>query len=226
MKKHIRYIIDSITCHFSSSFQFSPKTKSKWLRYSIDSSNIVELNECQVSHCSFNIHGVGNRIIIDNGANVCYCGFNITGNNNTIQLDGCTGIMSLTLRGDRHNVTIGKDTSMESVYMICMGQNNRITIGEDCMFSGGIELWNSDTHLITDLDGNPTNPSKPITIGNHVWIGKNVKILKGVTIGDNSIIGMDTVVTRNVPVHSIAAGNPARVVREGNADWCKGFIKI
>ena len=105
-----------------------------------------------------------------------------------------------------------------------MSDGNAITIGEDCMFSGDVEIWNSDTHLITDIEGNPLNHKPaPIHIGNHVWLGKHAKILKGVSIGNNSIIGMSSVVTKNVPNNSIAAGNPARVVRDG-ISWKKGFI--
>jgi len=52
-----------------------------------------------------------------------------------------------------------------------------------------------------------------VTIGNNVWIGGNVTILPGVTIGDNCTIGAGSVVTRDIPDNSVAAGNPARVIR-------------
>ena len=48
-------------------------------------------------------------------------------------------------------------------------------------------------------------------IGNHVWIGKRAIILKGVTIGDGSIVGMGAVVTKDVPSNSLAVGNPAKI---------------
>lgn len=53
----------------------------------------------------------------------------------------------------------------------------------------------------------------PVTIGNSVWIGCNVSILPGVTIGDNCTIGAGSVVTRDIPANSLAAGNPCRVIR-------------
>lgn len=55
--------------------------------------------------------------------------------------------------------------------------------------------------------------------------GKYSKVLKGVTIGDNSVIGMGTIVTHDVPVNCIVAGNPAKVVKTG-VTWHHGFIEI
>ena len=52
-----------------------------------------------------------------------------------------------------------------------------------------------------------------MTIGNYVWVGENSRICKGVTIGDNAIIAANSVVTKDVPANSIAAGNPARIVK-------------
>ena len=54
----------------------------------------------------------------------------------------------------------------------------------------------------------------PITVGNNVWIGTNVSVLPGVTIGDNCMIGAGSVVNRNIPSNVVAAGNPCRVLRK------------
>ena len=55
--------------------------------------------------------------------------------------------------------------------------------------------------------------SKPIRIGENVWIGENVRICKGVTIGNNAVIAACSVVTKDVPANAIAAGNPAKIVK-------------
>lgn len=107
----------------------------------------------------------------------------------------------------------------------CMGRNNFIRIGDDCMLSENIDIWNTDSHHIINENGNVINKNKPIIIGNHVWIGKNCSILKGVIVGDNSIIGMSSVVTKNVDKNSIYVGNPAKKVKEG-INWTRDYLII
>jgi hypothetical protein len=68
--------------------------------------------------------------------------------------------------------------------------------------------------------------SRPITIGNNVWIGMNSVILPGVSIGDNAVIGAGSVVHGDVPPHALAAGNPCRVVREHREREWHGFQVI
>jgi acetyltransferase-like isoleucine patch superfamily enzyme len=63
------------------------------------------------------------------------------------------------------------------------------------------------------LEPAPLEQDEPVTIGRNVWVGMNSIILKGVAIGDNSIIGAGSVVTKSVPENVLAAGNPARVLK-------------
>lgn len=65
---------------------------------------------------------------------------------------------------------------------------------------------------------NCINLSKPIYIKDNVWIGTGATILKGVTVSEGAIIGADSLVTKDVPAHSIVAGNPAKVIRK-NVLW-------
>ena len=75
-------------------------------------------------------------------------------------------------------------------------------------------IWKNDRDmvLLSYIKGEPNHP-KDIILGNHVWIGKNATILKGVTIGHDSIIAMGSVVTKSCEPNSIRAGNPAKVVK-------------
>ena len=76
----------------------------------------------------------------------------------------------------------------------------------------------SATHGIDRLDMpmrvQPIPPRRPITIGNDVWIGARVIILPGVTVGNHTVIGAGSVVTKDVPNYAIVGGNPARVIRD------------
>lgn len=90
-----------------------------------------------------------------------------------------------------------------------------ITIGLGVAISENLSIWDSDVHTIK---GKENQMAQPITIGNHVWIGTNVTILKGVTIGDGAIIAAGSVVTGAIPAKCMAAGIPAKVIKE-NVEW-------
>lgn len=92
-----------------------------------------------------------------------------------------------------------------------------ITIGDYCAISDNVQILDSDFHAIT-YDGKTSTMSKPVNIGNHVWIGRSAIILKGVTIGDGAIIGAGSVVTRDIPPRCLAVGNPARVIKK-DVEW-------
>lgn len=111
----------------------------------------------------------------------------------------------------------------------CMGLNARITIGRNSGFSGvvigsfseiiiGNNIKCGANTLITDGDWHPEDARcpdpKPVYIEDNVWIGEGVKILKGVRIGINSVIGAGSVVTKDIPDNVIAAGNPCKVIRK------------
>ena len=95
---------------------------------------------------------------------------------------------------------------------------NSITIGDDCAIASDVLIQDTDFHTILDEKGNEKPVSKPVVIGNHVWICAKATILKGVTIGDGAIIAAGAVVTKDVPARCVVAGNPAKVVRE-NVIW-------
>ena len=84
-----------------------------------------------------------------------------------------------------------------------------VTIGRNVIISENVTIWDSDAHHIV---GRPRGP-QPIIIGDHVWIGLNATILKGVTIGDGAVIAAGALVNRNVPPRMLVAGVPARPVR-------------
>lgn len=91
--------------------------------------------------------------------------------------------------------------------------SEEITIGSNTMIASGCYISDSDWHDTYDRTAE-LEKHRPIRIGENVWLGVRVIVGKGVTIGDNSIVGAGAVVTQDIPANCIAAGNPARVVRE------------
>jgi len=90
-----------------------------------------------------------------------------------------------------------------------------ITIGYGVAISENVTIWDSDAHAIV---GKEDTMTQHITIGNQVWIGANVTILKGVTIGDGAIVAAGSVVTTSILPNCLAAGIPAKVIKE-NVYW-------
>lgn len=112
-------------------------------------------------------------------------------------------------------LTLGRNSYMNESLIQCA---NSITIGDNCAIAGDVLIQDTDFHPILDENGNPKPVSKPIVIGDKVWICAKATILKGVTIGDGAIVAAGAVVTKDVPARCVVAGNPAKVVRE-NIIW-------
>lgn len=107
-------------------------------------------------------------------------------------------------------------------------ENAEINIGDNCGFSGvsiiskykvtiGNHVNIGANSAIGDCDDHPdlykTKPA-PVFIKDNVWIGMNVIILKGVTIGENTVIGAGSIVTKDIPANVVAAGNPCKVIKQ------------
>lgn len=105
-----------------------------------------------------------------------------------------------------------------SIHIACI-EGRTVNVGERCLFSNDIVLRTGDSHSVLSLDGMRINPAADVYLGNHVWVGQRVIILKGSHIGDESILGTGAVVTgKKFKNNVIIAGNPARVIKE-NVTW-------
>ena len=89
-----------------------------------------------------------------------------------------------------------------------------ITIGNNVMFGPKVALYAVNHPIEPEIRATNWDYPEPITIGNDVWIGGSVVVCPGVTIGDNTVIGAGSVVTKDIPANVVAVGNPCRVLRE------------
>jgi acetyltransferase-like isoleucine patch superfamily enzyme len=107
------------------------------------------------------------------------------------------------------NITLGKRIFMNSG---CKFQDQGgVVIGDECLIGHNTVITTLNHDLAPSRRGD-MHPA-PVILGRNVWIGSNVTVLPGVTIGDNAVIGAASVVTKDVPANTVAIGSPARVVR-------------
>lgn len=173
--------------------------------------------------CRIQFFGDDNLIEIAPGAKVTNLEITVLGSRNQILvgadvvfLDGAVWCSS-----DDGVIRIGEQTTISEASLTLTEPGMSITIGRDCLLSWKINLRCGDGHPIVDqTTGEIINAARPIILGDHVWVAAHVEVLKGVTIGDHSVIGTHSVVTHDVPAHAIAVGVPARVRRE-NITWLR-----
>ncbi|MGM1049069.1 MAG: sugar O-acetyltransferase [Bacillota bacterium] len=110
-----------------------------------------------------------------------------------------------------YNISIGEQ--FYSNYNFTVLDCNRVTIGDHVFIGPNVSIFTAGHAIDPEMRAAEVEFAYPIHIGNRVWIGGGAIINPGVTIGDNSIIGSGSVVTKDIPANVIAAGNPCRVIR-------------
>ncbi len=121
---------------------------------------------------------------------------------------------------DEPRLVIGNRVDIGNLVVFLV--NKEIVIEDDVNVASGVRFMDSDAHprdaadRIADLPPKPEE-IKPIRVCKNAWIGQNAFILKGVTIGEGAVVGVNSVVVTDVPAYSVAMGNPARVVMKNLA---------
>lgn len=181
--------------------------------------NSILLNDVFLSHVIFDINGSNNSIVIGDGARISGLRIRMRGDNHQLTIgSGCRFHQGGVLWFEDSNcsLSIGDNTSVVEACIAVTEPYSRIDIGKDCLLAYDIDIRCGDSHSIIDLASNTrVNLAKDIKIDNHVWIAAHVQILKGVTIGSSSVIGAGSVVTKSLASNVVAAGVPAKVIREG-----------
>ncbi|MEN8788720.1 MAG: sugar O-acetyltransferase [Flavobacteriaceae bacterium] len=117
------------------------------------------------------------------------------------------------------NIAIGENTFINTTCIFL--DNNTIEIGKNGLIAPNVQIYTA-THPLKASEriveaGNKSHyitSSKPVTIGDNVWIGGNSVVFPGVTIGNNVTIGAGSVVTKNIPDNVLAYGNPCKIIRQ------------
>jgi acetyltransferase-like isoleucine patch superfamily enzyme len=180
----------------------------------------IELNDALLHRCDVEISGPGHTLIIEPGARLWDVTLRLIGENHTVVIGSGArlrgGHFLVEDRGGR--LEIGGNTTVFTPMVVC-SEGGTIRIGCDCLIAYGLDLRNSDGHSVLDATTRQrVNLPADTTIADHVWIGNNCQLMKGVTIGTHSIVAARAVVTKDVPPNTLAAGLPAKVIRE-NVDW-------
>lgn len=110
------------------------------------------------------------------------------------------------------NIFVGKNCFIN--YNCTILDNGKVRMGDNCMLAPNVSIYTAGHALYPDSRNLGYEYGIDVTIGNNVWIGGNTVILPGINIGDNVVIGAGSVVTKDIPAWSFAAGNPCKVIRK------------
>lgn len=200
---------------------------SKVMKKFLDEGNIIDGSIPQIIGCS-SINSLKNR-----GGNKCLFLSGSILKNTIINFYETEGDLKIAENcyidsyfgiGKGCSVNIKSGTVFNGHAAIKLGESTNLTIGENCLIAPGLYMSTTDWHTIIDIETQERiNKAKDISIGNHVWIAQDVKILKGAVIGHDSVIGAGSVVVGHIPSNVVAAGVPARIVKTG-ITWKRELI--
>ncbi len=123
-----------------------------------------------------------------------------------------SGEILLQARAANAEIRIGHGNAFSN--NVSVVANQRVEIGDHCQIGDMAAIYDSDFHEIDPATRTRSaGESLPVRIGSNVWLGSRAMVLKGVEIGDNSVIGAMSLVTKPIPANCVAAGVPARVIR-------------
>jgi len=174
----------------------------------------------------FDVYGDNNEVTIEKGCLVENCLIYIRGNNHKVTIKSGARFYQgeIWIEDNNNELFIGAGTTIQKAHFAVTEDNRKIIIGDDCMFATNIEFRTGDSHSIINVsDGKRINHAADIIVEEHVWIGSNVSVLKGVTLGKNCIVGTGSIVTKSVEAQSIAAGAPSKIIKS-NISWLRERI--
>ncbi|MHA7227945.1 acyltransferase [Glutamicibacter soli] len=126
--------------------------------------------------------------------------------------------------GSGSEVTLGRNVTTTGRCLITASEGAKVALGDDVMIAAGVQIRSDDAHPIYDANSHRRiNPSKHIKIGNHVWLAYDSIVMGGSWIGDNSIVGIRSLVRGQFEPNLVLVGSPAIPVRQ-NATWSRKVL--
>ncbi len=110
-----------------------------------------------------------------------------------------------------YNIRVGKN--FYANFNMVILDEAKVTFGDNVFIAPNCGFYTAGHPLEATERNKGLEYARPITVGNDVWIGGNVCVMPGVTIGDNCVIGAGSVVVKDIPSNSVAVGNPCRVIK-------------
>lgn len=182
--------------------------------------NNFSLKNIYASNNTITIKGDNNTIVIEKGlTRINNCKFYVCGSNCQIRIGAFSNIRNTLFYIEDNNgvINIGCNTTITGDTQLSVIEGKGIYIGQQCLFSDNIDIRVGDSHSIIDLQNrNRINASKDVFIGDHVWIGHKVTILKGATINNDSIVATGAIITnKKFPPNSIIGGIGGSILKTG-----------
>ncbi len=188
--------------------------------YRDESGNRIEFEGSLASTAKVKVtfRGSGNRLVVASSAHIANLAVDFSGDDSLVVIgetsEKRTGLRFSMRMGHQCTVEIGPNVGSETRSFIRVSEGQTVKIGADCMLASGVAIRADDSHAIYDVrTGKRSNPAQSVVVGEHVWLGKEVVVMGGATIGDGSVVGLRSVVTKNLPNNCVAVGAPAKVVR-------------
>lgn len=220
--------IDNISmCKFSNNEKIKGENNKVFI---LSKNGKVKELDYLINNLDIEIEGNNNIITIPEDVNWLDSKISIYSNNNEIDMRYSNHLVKLDIyikHGDNQKIFIDEYFSSGGCNIYGIEKDSKCTIGKDCMFSTDVTILSGDGHVIKDIKTDEViNINNGINIGDHVWVGKFAKIIKNVNIPNNSVVGINSLVTQQfTEPNVIISGIPARIIKS-NIKWERESVSL
>lgn len=194
----------------------------------INKSNTFTSYNSNIYRNNIFINGYNNQIEFKEDSLIEKSKIRIKGNNNKVNIGEKSYVcgLKLNIEGDNNTFYLGKNFFIYNDTYVSVIDGTKFVAGDNCMFANNIHIRTSDSHGILDMKtGKRINYEEDIVLGDKVWLGYGVTILKGAEIPNGCIVGAQSLVTKKFKNNNvIIAGNPAKEVKK-DIEWTFDRIK-